>query len=95
MVFGIQGLFALCLAVQCMKQTRCRELSTGKFMSHSEIQTFLDKNPCCSWQVGCLRQRHRDYEEFFTDYEKIPYRKEPNVLGSLHHIAFKGMQLVA
>ena len=63
-------------------------------MNELEIQAFWDANPCGDWQVGGLRQRHGDYDAFFTDYDKFRYHKEAHILGCLDRVAFKGKHVL-
>lgn len=59
-------------------------------MNEAEIQNFWQQHPCGEDFVGGAEKFEADYENFFDNYDKFRYTKEPHILECLKNIDFQG-----
>lgn len=59
-------------------------------MNEAEIQDFWQQHPCGEDFVGGAEKFEADYENFFDNYDKFRYTKEPHILECLKNIDFAG-----
>ncbi len=57
-------------------------------MNEASVENFWQHHPCGDMQVGGLNKFRRDYETFFSEYDKYRYNKEGHILGCLDKIDF-------
>lgn len=63
-------------------------------MNEADIENFWNRHPCGNHQVGGLDGHGRDYEAFFSAYDRHRYRKEGHILGCLDGIRFEGKRVL-
>lgn len=66
----------------------------GGVMDEASIRTFWNDHPCGEQFVGGLGDERRDYERFFTDYDRVRYTMEHHILGCLDGIDFRGRRVL-
>src|SRR5688572_2303764 len=61
----------------------------------NEIRNFWQEHPCGAELVGDLTdETRREYEEFFTRYDRFRYEKEPHILKNLDRIDLAGKMVL-
>ena len=63
-------------------------------MNETQVHDFWERHPCGDMQVGGLREHRSDYEAFFSDYDRLRYRKEGHILTCLDNIDLKGKRVL-
>jgi SAM-dependent methyltransferase len=69
---------------------RRRSTAEAGSMTEEAVQSFWQARPCGDHIVGGLDQRfHRDYEQFFTEYDAWRYHDERHILACLDGVDWR------
>ncbi|MHC1729397.1 MAG: class I SAM-dependent methyltransferase [Syntrophobacteraceae bacterium] len=63
-------------------------------MNESQVHDFWERHPCGDDQVGGLLKYRKDYEAFFSVYDRHRYSKESHILPCLDGIDFSGKNVL-
>jgi len=63
-------------------------------MNEVQVRDFWQEHPCGDEQVGGVHRYGRDYDAFFTAYDKFRYQEERHILDCLDAIDFAGKQVL-